>query len=271
MHTITALLGAQHRNISLGQRKRNQSFIKTIESILQKLNLVQEFGIETIDNIDHGFEIRIRSLNKASLELSEGGNAISQILPILVQCFCAPPNSIIVLDAPETHLHPMAQYLLAETLVEIIQSREDAQDRNIQLVVSTQSEHLLKGLQHQILSGHVPVDDIQTYHTGMGRKYAHINPVSLVKDHLPTDLSEYFTVNAEIDIVEEFPPSSQRVLNKPDAERWNIKIAPKTRKKRGRPKGSKNKPKNTDTVNTNDAKPKRGRGRPKGSKNKPKS
>lgn len=268
MHTITALLGAQHRNISLGQRKRNQSFIKTIESILQRLNLLQEFNIVTIDSIDHGFEIQIRSNNKATLEFSEGGNALTQILPILVQCFCAPPNSIVVLDAPETHLHPMAQYVLAETLVDVIQSREDSEDRNIQVVVSTQSEYLLKGLQDQILAGHVPADDVQTYHTSVGRKYAHVNAVSLVKDRTATNLTEYFEIATDIEVVEEFPTASQRVLERPDAEKWNIKITPASRKKRGRPKGSKNKPKTTEPTTVT---PKRGRGRPKGSKNKPKA
>ena len=243
LHTITTLLGAQHRNISLGQHKRNQRFVKTIEHVLQKLGLLQAFHIETIDSIEHGFEIRIQSHNKANLELNEAGQSLIQILPVVVQCFSAPPNSIIVLDAPETHLHPTTQSLLAEVLIDVIQSREDGRDRNIQLIVSSQSEHLLKGLQHRILAGYAPVDSIRAYHTSMGRKHAHVEPVELISDCQPADLSVYFTQKGVSKNLNKVYTSAKRTLERPDAERWNIKVKKTPTRKRGRPKGSKNKAK----------------------------
>jgi len=84
------------------------------------------------------------------VDLPDVGFGISQVLPVLVQCFYAPANSILFIEQPELHLHPKAQSNLADLFIEVISSREDRQDRNIQLVIETHSEHFLHRLQRRI-------------------------------------------------------------------------------------------------------------------------
>lgn len=48
------------------------------------------------------------------MDLPDVGFGISQVLPVLVQCFYAQSGSIILMEQPEIHLHPMAQSELAE-------------------------------------------------------------------------------------------------------------------------------------------------------------
>ncbi len=44
------------------------------------------------------------------LDPPDVGFGISQVLPVLVQCFYAPAGSIILIEQPEIHLHPNAQF-----------------------------------------------------------------------------------------------------------------------------------------------------------------
>ena len=273
-HTITALLGSKNRQISLGERRKHQSVIDIIDTLLQKMELVHGFNIEEIEAVEHSYSVRVTSRTSKNIaDLTEAGSTIAQVLPILVQCFCAPPNSTIVLDGIETHLSVRSQALLADVLLMVLQSKEDSVNRNIQLIVSTHSEPFLRRLQRRIAEGKTPSDSVLAYHTTNHRRGIEIAPLPLLTNNELTDLTPYFTFEdddrmLDIVVLTDLEATPQRNLERP------IKPIPKksilkAKRGRGRPKGSKNKPKvstNATTENT----PKRGRGRPKGSKNKPK-
>ena len=91
--------------------------------------------------------------SKDWVDLPDVGFGISQVLPVLVQCFYAPPRSIIVIEQPEIHLHPSAQSALADVMIDVINSKENGNDRNIQLIIETHSEHFLRRLQRRIAEG----------------------------------------------------------------------------------------------------------------------
>ena len=193
-HTITALLGSGDREISLGDRRRNQSIMEIVDTLLQQMELTHGFKVEELKAIEHGYAVRITSrTSKHSVELTEAGSTVAQVLPILVQCFCAPHNSTIVLDGIETHLSPRGQALLADVLLTVIQSKEDSIDRNIQLIVSTQSEVFLRRLQRRIAEGAVPLDSVLAYHTSNHRRGIDIAPIALLTDDTLTDLTPFFT------------------------------------------------------------------------------
>ena len=179
-------------------------------------------------------------------------------------------NSTIVLDAVETHLSSQSQALLADVLLDVIRSKEDGEDRNIQLIVSTQSEAFLRRIQRRVAEGNIPTDMVCAYHTTNYRRGVDIQSIPLITANELHDLGPYFTSEdddryATIEVVADLPTSVERTLTKPIKPEPK-KVTPKSTRGPGRPKGSKNKPK-TDVGD----KPKRGPGRPKGSKNKPKS
>ncbi len=150
-NAIAAILSARNRKISLGYKQRTMPFQGVIASALKKMGLIEAFDVNPISKKRQEYEVKVRTKgSQDSVDLPDVGFGISQVLPVLVQCFYAPPGSIIVMEQPEIHLHPNAQSALADVMIDVINSRENGEDRNIQLVIETHSEHFLRRLQRRI-------------------------------------------------------------------------------------------------------------------------
>ena len=84
-----------------------------------------------------------RTAESTEVLLTDVGFGVSQILPVLVLAY-VPEGSTVVLEQPEIHLHPKAQAGLADVLLEA------ATVRNVQVLVESHSEHLLRRLQLRV-------------------------------------------------------------------------------------------------------------------------
>ena len=150
-NTVAAILSARNRRISLGYNQRTKPLQEIVASELKEMGLIEAFEVNPISRKRQEYEVKVRTKgSKDSVDLPDVGFGISQVLPVLVQCFYAPPGSIIVMEQPEIHLHPNAQSALADVMINVINSRENGEDRNIQLVIETHSEHFLRRLQRRI-------------------------------------------------------------------------------------------------------------------------
>ena len=146
-NTIAAFLAAQDRRINLGANMRYKPFNEIIASKLKEMGLIEEFRVKAISDQRQEYEVRLRTrLSKDWVDLPDVGFGISQVLPVLVQCFYAPRDSIIIMEQPELHLHPGAQSALADVMLDVIasQSIKDRKSRDIQLIIETHSEHFLR-------------------------------------------------------------------------------------------------------------------------------
>lgn len=149
-NTISAMLASRSRMMSLRVRKRKESFEKIIAASLKTMNLIDEFRVKKISDQRQEYEVKVKAKGSHDfVDLPDVGFGISQVLPVLVQCFYAPSNSIIIMEQPEIHLHPSAQSALADVMINVINSRENG-PRNIQLIIETHSEHFLRRLQRRI-------------------------------------------------------------------------------------------------------------------------
>lgn len=63
----------------------------------------------------------------------------SYILPILLAILTAPAGSLIIIENPEAHLHPSAQFRMGQFLALAAQN-------GVQIIVETHSDHLLNGV-----------------------------------------------------------------------------------------------------------------------------
>lgn len=89
--------------------------------------------------------------------LRDVGIGVSQVLPVLVVAYFAPLGSTIVLEEPEIHLHPLAQSVLAELFVAI------SQQRKVQFIVETHSEHLFRRMQTLMARQQVTANEAAMY------------------------------------------------------------------------------------------------------------
>ncbi|AXB06076.1 AAA family ATPase [Aeromonas caviae] len=94
--------------------------------------------------IDELVKIKLEN-NKLQSEdtITDVGFGFSQVLPILIQGALLNPNELLIIEQPELHLHPNAQFLFAQVLCSMANG-------GVQLLIETHSEHLLRGIQLEI-------------------------------------------------------------------------------------------------------------------------
>lgn len=149
--SVSAMLAAKERMLNTGYKKHTRAFQKLIAEQLQQLGLIDAFEVRQISANRKEYEVKIKTPGAPDwVDLPDVGFGVSQVLPVVVQCFYAPAGSILFIEQPELHLHPSAQANLADLFIDALASREDGTPRNIQLIIETHSEHFLNRLQRRI-------------------------------------------------------------------------------------------------------------------------
>ena len=154
-------------------QKRRYNFkvkqpVKNLESVVAKalkdMGLIEEFEITKISEDRQDYDVKVRTKSSGTMtDIPDVGFGVSQILPVIVQLYYAPANSIIIMEQPELHLHPSAQSALADIMIEAISARENARPRNIQLIIETHSEHFLRRFQRRIAEKKLSEESFSAY------------------------------------------------------------------------------------------------------------
>ena len=164
--SIAALLAAteQGRELNRGYRKHRQRFDSFVAGWLVDLGIIKEFRVKPVAKGRKEYEVLVRtSSDSPEVKLTDVGFGVSQVLPALVQAFYCPPGSTLWMEQPEIHLHPMAQSNLADAMISAVQSYENGQPRNTQLIIETHSEHFLNRLQRRVAERAIRAEDIAVY------------------------------------------------------------------------------------------------------------
>lgn len=81
-----------------------------------------------------------------SLDIPDVGFGISQVLPVVMQGFLSPNESVTIMEQPEIHLHPQMQGALADLFINIVKESRFKKH----LIIETHSEYMLKRLRRRI-------------------------------------------------------------------------------------------------------------------------
>ncbi len=162
---IDAMLSARNRQISWGKgRKRKEDFNALVSRLLDELGLVKTFQIEPIKKDRREYVVSVRTDGISTpVNIVDVGFGVSQVLPIVIQSFYSEKSSSMIIEQPEIHLHPSVQSELADLFVEAIRSRESGKKRNVQFIIESHSEHLLRRFQRRIAEGKIDRRDIAMY------------------------------------------------------------------------------------------------------------
>ena len=153
--------------------------VEKVAQWLKDMDLVDSFKLQPVGESGTIYQCYIkRSPTATEVLLPDVGFGVSQIVPVLANCAILPAGSTLLLEQPEIHLHPFAQAALADVLINAIESR------NIQIIVESHSEHLLRRIQRRIAEGAFTAKDAALY-------FCHIEDDASQADELELDSYGY--------------------------------------------------------------------------------
>ena len=154
--TIDALLSARVRNLKTLHEAEEVPIEQRISDWLQKMDLAYSFSLDWTGGTT--YEVRIQKTpSSPPVTLVDMGYGLPQFLPVLVLCYYAPEGSTLILEQPGIHLHPKVQSQLADLLIEVVN------ERKLQILVESHSEHLLTRLQRRIAEEKIAADQTALY------------------------------------------------------------------------------------------------------------
>jgi predicted ATPase len=141
--------------IYLWQQSGHRPKIHELVKALGTLELAT--GISQVRLNESEIEIRIpRTRNSTEsdfVSIADVGLAVPTVLPVLVALIQAEPGQLVYVEQPELHLHPRAQWKLANLLAETA-------NRGVRLVIETHSSLLLRGILTEIANDKISNDKV---------------------------------------------------------------------------------------------------------------
>jgi predicted ATPase len=173
---VDALLASRESGVKLsrGKGRRRQTVEERVAEWLQDLGLIHSFEVRPITKGGRLFQVCVRRDPKAAeVLITDVGFGVSQILPVITLCYYAPEGSTLLLEQPEIHLHPRVQAGLADVLVDAMKTR------NIQIILESHSEHLLRRLQRRVAEEELAPDEAALYFCSTERGESRLKPLEM--------------------------------------------------------------------------------------------
>ncbi|MDE2719761.1 DUF3696 domain-containing protein [Candidatus Palauibacter polyketidifaciens] len=174
--TIDAILAARTRgkDWSLGYRMHKKTFEGMIAYWLHRLGLIHDFHLEEIAPGSNLYRAMVKTFSSSvPTPLTDVGFGVSQVLPVLVLLYYVPEGSTVLLEQPEIHLHPSVQSGLADVMLNV------ATVRNVQIVLESHSEYLMRRLQRRVAEEDVSAEDVKLYFVSPRRGEAQVSDLLL--------------------------------------------------------------------------------------------
>ncbi|MCY4071046.1 MAG: DUF3696 domain-containing protein [Chloroflexi bacterium] len=167
--------GSNTIEMLISSARSDCALLAAVQEKLKLLALVDSFDVKSIDQNERRYEATA-TIGGVESSLADAGFGVSQALPVITMLLSAPEGSIVLLEQPELHLHPNAQSALADLLLYA------AEQRGLQLIVESHSEHILRRLQRRVAEDN-PVfanpENIKMYFCQTGEAGSSISEVEI--------------------------------------------------------------------------------------------
>ncbi len=136
--------------------EQSQTLLGEVKRWMSAFGIASDVGLHELGQGYYVVELT-DPRTRTAVNLADTGFGASQILPVIVQGYYAPEDSLILLEQPEIHLHPRAQGALGDLLIDISK-------RGKKLIVETHSEHLIGRIQTGVAEETISQDDVAIYY-----------------------------------------------------------------------------------------------------------
>lgn len=138
---------------------------------LKYLGVASEVETKDLGKLGHGMQVRLHA-DDSPHDLTHVGVGVSQVLPIVVSCLLAKPDTLLIFEQPELHLHPRVQTLLGDFFLAMTMLGK-------QCILETHSEYLINRLRFRAAAaeGNQLLESIQIYFAEKSGNQAKFRPV----------------------------------------------------------------------------------------------
>ncbi|MGB2519094.1 AAA family ATPase [Shewanella algae] len=176
-------LGANAFQLLIGWYKSEPKKFNKIINDLRTLKLAESLSPDSIK--DELVELNVQPFGqKHSVNLSDVGFGLSQILPVLVANAAAEKDGTLLVNQPEVHLHPSSQAMLADYFC------NESKGRNF--IIETHSEYLINRLRLLVAKGKLSQDDVSIIYIDNGCDGPEVSNISIEKSGALTNAPESF-------------------------------------------------------------------------------
>lgn len=105
--------------------------------------------------------------------LVDVGYGVSQAIPIIADCVSAEPESTLLIQQPEVHLHPRAQAAMGSFFAQLAKSRRN------RVIVETHSDYLLDRIRIDVREERIRCGDVGILYFEQRRTGVRIHPIEL--------------------------------------------------------------------------------------------
>ncbi len=113
------------------------------------------------------------------------GFGISYVLPVVVALLASRPGELIIIENPESHIHPKGQAILGKLIAKVAQN-------DVQIIVETHSDHILNGIRVAVKEEEISKDKVIAFYfekeIGPSEQYSKITNIEIDKNG---ELSDY--------------------------------------------------------------------------------
>ena len=172
---VDALLASRDgERISRGRGKKLTTVEEYVAEWLQRLGLIHAFRVAAVKEGSNLYQVFVqRNRNSTEVLITDVGFGVSQILPVIALCYYVPEGSTIILEQPEIHLHPSVQSGLADVFIDAMRVR------NVQFIIESHSEHLLRRLQRRVAEEEVVREDMALYFCKAENGHSQLEPLKM--------------------------------------------------------------------------------------------
>ena len=152
-----------------------RSFSARLEDFGESSGLYSTLGVRKLGDMGSDpFQIEVTLPGGGRVRnLVDVGYGVSQAIPIVADCVSAEPNSTLLIQQPEVHLHPRAQSAMGSFFAELAASRRNT------VIVETHSDYLLDRIRIDVRDENISCGDVVILYFEQDRHGVNIHPIDL--------------------------------------------------------------------------------------------